>query len=36
MNDFTEQRRTSFDAAAQLYDDTRPGYPEQMVDVVMA
>jgi SAM-dependent methyltransferase len=36
MTDFTEQRRTSFDAAAQLYDDTRPGYPEQMVDVVLA
>jgi SAM-dependent methyltransferase len=36
MNDFTEQRRTSFDAAAQLYDDARPGYPEQMVDIVMA
>lgn len=36
MTDFTEQRRTSFDAAAQLYDDTRPGYPEQMIDVVLA
>jgi SAM-dependent methyltransferase len=36
MTDFTEQRRTSFDAAAQLYDDIRPGYPEQMVDVVLA
>lgn len=36
MTDFTEQRRTSFDAAAQLYDDARPGYPEQMVDAVYA
>jgi SAM-dependent methyltransferase len=36
MTDFTEQRRTSFDAAAQLYDDVRPGYPEQMVDAVLA
>ena len=36
MTDFTEQRRTSFDAAAQLYDDFRPGYPEQLVDVVLA
>lgn len=36
MTDFTQQRRTSFDAAAQLYDDARPGYPEQMVDVVLA
>ncbi len=36
MADFTEQRRTSFDAAAQLYDDARPGYPEQMVDVIQA
>jgi SAM-dependent methyltransferase len=36
MTDFTEQRRTSFDAAAQLYDQARPGYPEQMVDVVIA
>ena len=36
MTDFTEQRRTSFDAAAQLYDDARPGYPEQMVDVIQA
>ncbi len=36
MTDYTEQRRTSFDAAAQLYDDARPGYPEQMVDVVLA
>lgn len=36
MTDFTEQRRTSFDAAAQLYDDARPGYPEQMVDTVQA
>lgn len=36
MTDFTEQRRTSFDAAAQLYDDARPGYPEQMVDAVLA
>ena len=36
MTDFTDQRRTSFDAAAQLYDDARPGYPEQMVDVVLA
>jgi SAM-dependent methyltransferase len=36
MTDFTEQRRTSFDAAAQLYDDARPGYPEQMIDVVLA
>ena len=36
MTDFTEQRRTSFDAAAQLYDDARPGYPEQMVDTVLA
>jgi SAM-dependent methyltransferase len=34
MTDFTAQRRTSFDAAAQLYDDARPGYPEQMVDTV--
>ena len=36
MTDFTQQRRTSFDAAAQLYDDARPGYPEQMVDTVLA
>jgi SAM-dependent methyltransferase len=36
MTDFTQQRRTSFDAAAQLYDDFRPGYPEQVVDVVLA
>lgn len=36
MADFTEQRRTSFDAAAQLYDDVRPGYPDQMVDAVHA
>src|SRR5579863_3292950 len=36
MTDFTEQRRTSFDAAAQLYDDARPDYPEQMVDTVQA
>ena len=36
MTDFTEQRRTSFDAAAQLYDDARPAYPEQMIDTVLA
>lgn len=36
MTDITEQRRTSFDAAAQLYDDARPDYPEQMVDAVQA
>lgn len=36
MTDFTEQRRTSFDAAAQQYDDVRPAYPEQMVDAVLA
>jgi len=36
MTDFTQQRRTSFDAAAQLYDDFRPGYPEQLIDVVLA
>jgi SAM-dependent methyltransferase len=36
MADFTEQRRTSFDAAAQLYDDARPDYPEAMVDAVQA
>jgi SAM-dependent methyltransferase len=36
MTDLTEQRRTSFDAAAQLYDDARPGYPERMVDAVRA
>ena len=36
MTDLTEQRRTSFDAAAQLYDDSRPGYPEQMVDTALA
>jgi SAM-dependent methyltransferase len=36
MSDFIQRRRTSFDAAAQLYDDARPGYPEEMVDVVFA
>jgi SAM-dependent methyltransferase len=36
MSDFIEKRRQSFDAAAQLYDDVRPGYPEQMVDAVLA
>ncbi len=36
MTDLTEQRRTSFDAAAQLYDDARPDYPERMVDTVQA
>jgi SAM-dependent methyltransferase len=36
MADFTEQRRTSFDAAAQLYDDARPDYPQQMVDAIQA
>lgn len=36
MTDFTEQRRTSFDAAAQLYDDARPGYPERMLDAIQA
>ena len=36
MTDFTEQRRTSFDAAALLYDDARPDYPEQMVDAIQA
>ncbi len=36
MTDFTQQRRTSFDAAAQLYDDARPAYPEPMIDAVLA
>jgi len=36
MADLTEQRRTSFDAAAQLYDDVRPDYPEQMVDAIQS
>lgn len=36
MSDFIEKRRQSFDAAAQLYDDVRPGYPERMVDAVLA
>jgi SAM-dependent methyltransferase len=36
MSDFIEKRRQSFDAAAQLYDDVRPGYPDQMVDAVLA
>lgn len=36
MTDSLDQRRTSFDAAAQLYDDARPGYPEQMVETVLA
>jgi len=32
---FTEQRRTSFDVAARLYDAARPDYPEQMVDAII-
>ncbi len=36
MSDLTEQRRTSFDAAACAYDNARPGYPEQMVDAILA
>ena len=36
MTHLIQQRRTSFDAAAQLYDDARPDYPERMVDAVMA
>ena len=36
MSDLTEQRRTSFDAAACAYDNARPGYPEQMVDAILS
>jgi SAM-dependent methyltransferase len=34
VDDFTEQRRTSFGAVAAQYDEARPGYPEKLVEDV--
>jgi SAM-dependent methyltransferase len=36
VDDFTEQRRTSFGAVAAQYDEARPGYPEKLVEDVFA
>ena len=35
MDDRYEQQRTSFGAAAQLYEQARPGYPDEVVDLLV-
>ncbi len=36
MTDERLRLRTTFDGAALLYDDVRPGYPEELFDDVVA
>jgi SAM-dependent methyltransferase len=36
IDEFSEQRRTSFGSVAEQYDEARPGYPEQLVDAVLS
>lgn len=36
MDEFTEQRRSSFGSVSGQYDEARPAYPEKLVDEVLA
>lgn len=36
MDEFTEQRRSSFASVSEQYEEVRPGYPEKLVDDVMS